>query len=86
MAYHAAEEKYGSVTVGPLSVVRACKLCKWHDHRRKGGAGRGAGFREGNMQRGRLIQHIKEAHPVEYAAAMKEAKERRAAFLAAKSP
>jgi hypothetical protein len=27
-------------------------------------------MREGNKQRGVLIQHLKEAHPVEYAAAM----------------
>jgi hypothetical protein len=29
-------------------------------------------MREGNKQRGRLIQHLKEAHPTEFAAAMAE--------------
>jgi hypothetical protein len=73
MAYHPAEEKYGIVMRGPLAVTRACRLCKWFDNRKKvAGRGRGAGFREGNQQRGRLIQHLKEAHPAEYAAAMAE--------------
>lgn len=73
MAYHPAEEKYGVVMPGPLGVVRACRLCKWHDFRRKTvGLGRGTGMREGNKQRGRLIQHLKEAHPTEFTAAMAE--------------
>lgn len=49
-----------------LSLVRACRLCGHVDTVRKlprGRAGRGWGFREGNKQRGRLIQHVLENHP-----------------------
>lgn len=84
MAYHPAEEKYGVVMHGPFGVTRACRLCKWHDFRRKiAGNGRGEGMREGNKQRGRLIQHLKETHPDEFAAAVLAEKERRAARSAA---
>ena len=73
MAYHPAEDKYGIVMQGPFGVTRACRLCKWHDFRRKvTGSGRGAGMREGNKQRGRLIQHLKAAHVAEFTAAMKD--------------
>ncbi len=68
MAYHPSEEKYGIVMKGPFGVTRSCRLCKWYDFRPRG-AGRGTGMREGNKQRGRLIQHIKVAHPTEYKAA-----------------
>jgi hypothetical protein len=50
----------------PRGIIRACKLCKFADtviKPRPGTAGRGWGMREGNQQRGRLIQHIKAAHP-----------------------
>jgi hypothetical protein len=84
MAYHPAEEKYGIVMQGPLAVTRACRLCKWHDTRRKiAGNGRGEGMREGNKQRGRLIQHLKEAHPAEFTAAVSADKDRRAARITA---
>lgn len=57
-------EKYISHIVGPLAVVRGCLLCKHVDVMRKERSpGRGWGMREGNKQRGRLIQHIKEKHP-----------------------
>ena len=77
MSEHPVEKLYGRCTVGPFAVARVCTLCKWHDTRRRGG-GRGAGFREGNKQRGRLIQHIKAAHPAEYAAAMTTGRAERA--------
>lgn len=70
MALHPVE-RYVSVLNGPIGVVRACTLCKFsHSRKKVAGAGRGAGMREGNKQRGILIQHIKECHPAEYAAAM----------------
>lgn len=68
---------------GPFAVSRGCKLCKFVDTRRKTrGAGRGAGFREGNQQRGRLIQHIKTEHPEAYAEALEAHRERAAALKA----
>lgn len=69
-------EKHIIRTEGPMGVARSCRLCKFHHFRRKGlGGGRGNGMREGNKQRGILIQHIKAEHPVEYAAAMAASKE-----------
>lgn len=63
MAQHPAE-KFVTTTVGPSAVSRGCKLCKfYHVRKRIPGSGRGAGMREGNKQRGILIQHIKSAHP-----------------------
>jgi hypothetical protein len=50
----------------PMGVVRSCRVpgCKFFVFRRKFyGSGRGEGFREGNKQRGALIQHLKTAHP-----------------------
>ena len=53
---------------GPLAVVLQCSMCKHFELVRKGlrGVGRGYGMREGNKARGRIIQHIKSAHPAEY--------------------
>ncbi len=54
---------------GPGAIVRACRLCTFSDVVRKlprGLAGRGWGMREGNKQRGRLIQHIRAEHAAEY--------------------
>lgn len=49
---------------GPLAVVRSCTICGHFDRLPKvRGGGRGWGMREGNKQRGRLIQHILAAHP-----------------------
>jgi len=63
-------DQFVRVRVMPLGVVRSCLLCTFSDVRRKRtGCGRGAGFREGNQQRGRMVQHIKTAHPAEYATA-----------------
>lgn len=61
---------------GPLAVIRACSCCKHFEIVRKGlhGAGRGYGMREGNKARGRIIQHIKTAHPERYAEAVKAAR------------
>lgn len=50
----------------PRGIVAACKLCKHFDVVKKlpaGTAGRGWGMREGNKQRGRMIQHVKADHP-----------------------
>ncbi len=63
MAQHPAEA-FITTTVGPLAVARGCKLCKFYHIRKRGrGTGRGTGMREGNKQRGILIQHIKQSHP-----------------------
>ena len=60
-----------NVYEGGIAVVRACRLCDHSEILRKGiqGVGRGYGMREGNKARGRIIQHVKAAHPEEYAAA-----------------
>lgn len=69
--FHAAEDKFVTRVVGPLAVVRACNLCKFTlIRKRRPGVGRGNGMREGNKQRGEIIQHIKATHPAEYAEAM----------------
>lgn len=54
-------ERFVATSESPLAVVRFCRApgCKWYDTRRKGGGGRGNGFREGNRQRGRAIEHVK---------------------------
>lgn len=55
---------------GGLSSVYACRWCSHVETIRLGlrGVGRGYGFAEGNRARGRLIQHVKSAHPDEYRA------------------
>lgn len=65
-------EQYVSRVETALGVARGCRLCKFYHFRRKCGGGRGAGMREGNKQRGLLIQHIKSEHPDEYRAAMEK--------------
>jgi hypothetical protein len=62
-------EQYIGKSESALAVVRFCKVrgCNWSDTRRKpfpgnSGVGRGNGFREGNKQRGRAIQHVKQCH------------------------
>lgn len=59
-------EKFFARINGPLAIVAGCKLCKHVDKvtkPRAGERGRGWGFIEGNKQRGRMIQHIKDTHP-----------------------
>jgi len=57
-----------SKVVGPFAVVRVCNFCKHVEVLNTGpGGGRGYGMREGNKARGRMIQHVKAAHPAEYA-------------------
>ena len=58
-----ASDALTTVTQGPFAIARGCRLCSFVDTRRSG-RGRGAGFREGNKQRGRLHQHIKAEHPL----------------------
>ena len=55
---------------GGLSSVYACRWCSRVEIVRVGlrGVGRGYGFAEGNRARGRIIQHVKSAHPDEYRA------------------
>jgi len=62
-------EKFIEMYAGPFGYVRKCAICGFYTFRKKGG-GRAAGFRYGNKQRGVIIQHIKQAHPAVYAAAM----------------
>lgn len=48
----------------PRAIVAYCKLCKHSDVvMKERNPGRGWGMREGNKQRGRMIQHVKDAHP-----------------------
>ena len=56
---------------GPWASVRTCKLCGHVETYRYTGGHRGAGFVGGNKARGRMIQHLKAAHPIEYAATLK---------------
>lgn len=58
-------EKFFITRTHHMATVRACLLCKHTELVRKGrpGVGRGYGMREGNMARGRMMTHIKEAHP-----------------------
>jgi hypothetical protein len=65
---HAAEKFFTRKDM-PRGIVASCKLCKHSDMvRKEPNPGRGWGMREGNKQRGRMIQHIKEAHPEALAA------------------
>lgn len=48
----------------PRGIAADCKLCRHYEVVLKvANPGRGWGLREGNKQRGRMIQHVKEAHP-----------------------
>lgn len=59
---HAAEDFFVRHN-GPAAIVAGCKLCKHMDVvRKERSPGRGWGMREGNKQRGRMIQHVKAAH------------------------
>ena len=55
-------DKFIKFSAGPFGYTRECTICGHFDYR-KIGFGRGAGMREGNKQRGRLLQHIKAEHP-----------------------
>jgi hypothetical protein len=46
--------------------IRACKYCKHVEIYRYVGGHRGAGMVGGNKARGRMIQHLKAAHPDKY--------------------
>lgn len=63
---HPAENLFTCV-MGPIVVCRRCNVCGYMLQRRRGGRGRGAGFREGNKHRGEMIQHIKAQHAQELA-------------------
>lgn len=65
MAFHPAEKWFRRYD-GPFAISAGCLLCKHTDVTKKppeGQRGRGWGMREGNKQRGRMIQHVKTAHP-----------------------
>lgn len=47
---------------GPFAILRTCRICGHRISRRRGN-GRGAGFREGNKQRGEMHTHIRTEHP-----------------------
>lgn len=57
-----ASDELTSKVIGPCAIIRTCRLCGHTVSRRRGG-GRGAGFREGNKQRGVMHAHIKDTHP-----------------------
>lgn len=60
---HSAEQFFTRHN-GASAITAGCKLCKHIDIVKKvRNPGRGWGMREGNKQRGRMIQHIKDAHP-----------------------
>lgn len=52
----------------PMASIRTCLFCKHTEVYRYTGGHRGAGMVGGNKARGRMIQHIKAAHPAEYEA------------------
>jgi hypothetical protein len=63
MAYHPADRFFNRFD-GPFAITAGCKLCKHVDVvRKERSPGRGWGMREGNKQRGRMIQHVKACHP-----------------------
>lgn len=63
----AREDNGHFITVrGPLASVRSCKYCKHVEVYRYTGGHRGAGMVGGNKARGRMIQHLKAAHPDKY--------------------
>lgn len=62
-----------------LASVRSCKFCKHAEVYLYTGGHRGAGMVGGNKARGRIIQHVKSAHPIEYAKYRDEIKTRTAA-------
>lgn len=73
-----------TAVAGPVATVRVCKFCNHSETvRRSPGSGRGYGLRAGNQALGRLMQHIKAAHPTEYAAYLAKERERKAKNRAA---
>lgn len=66
-------DKLYKTVVGPMAVIRTCTVCGHFEIVKKGlrGVGRGYGMREGNKARGRMIQHIKQAHQAELAGVSK---------------
>lgn len=57
-------DKFFIRTDGPIGIAASCKLCKHGDFvKKERSPGRGWGMREGNKQRGRMIQHVKDCHP-----------------------
>lgn len=56
-------EKFFERYDGPFAIVAGCKLCRHIDKvSKQRSPGRGWGMREGNKQRGRMIQHVKACH------------------------
>lgn len=49
-----------------MGSVRTCRACGHFEFIKKGSGG----FKEGNKARGRMIQHLKVAHPAKYSAAL----------------
>lgn len=78
-------EDHGTFTVMRTATasVRACKFCKHFEIYRYTGGHRGAGMVGGNKARGRIIQHVKAAHPAEYAADLQATRAIKATRIAA---
>lgn len=73
MAFHPAEQFFTRIN-GPFAISAGCNLCKHVDVvKKERNPGRGWGMREGNKQRGRMIQHIKDAHAEALSAAISKA-------------
>lgn len=69
--YRVRDDDIFTVKRGPMASVRFCKFCKHTETYRYTGGHRGAGMVGGNKARGRMIQHVKIAHPNKYAALKK---------------
>lgn len=75
---HGAYYKFVKEVEGPMAKIRTCALClkgkPFSTVVRKGiqGVGRGYGMSVGNKARGEMIQHLKTAHPAEFAQAVEE--------------
>jgi len=61
-------EDHGHFVVRRFSMasIRTCKYCTHTETYRYTGGHRGAGMVGGNKARGRMIQHLKAAHPEKY--------------------
>ena len=66
MSFH---DKLFETRVYPGASLRVCVICRHSEIYKFTGGHRGAGMVGGNKARGRMIEHLKSAHPDEYAKA-----------------
>jgi len=60
------EREHYTVTRSAMASIRVCKYCKHSEIYKYTGGHRGAGMVGGNKANGRMIQHLKAAHPDKY--------------------